>query len=203
MIMKKRGFVLAAAALLFFSPLLSSEARCDESSEESWGLTFRAGYFGLPDFILDELFESHPDVSGSIVGGEIRYHGDGGPKGIFSVGLGLDFGHAEGDGIWQEKAGSPLVSAGGEISLAAITLTAYWNIFPSLALHPYFGLGLGAGYAEGTYQQDGEEIEVDSWIPVPHIPVGLSMELGEKLSLAAEARVIGGFGAGAALQLHF
>src|SRR5512140_297992 len=39
------------------------EARKVED-DTSWGVLLRGGYFGLPNFIADELFNRHPEIAG-------------------------------------------------------------------------------------------------------------------------------------------
>ena len=63
--------------------------------------SLRGGYFGVPNFIADELFYQHPDIAGSSIGAEIRYHGEDGGRGVSSIGLAVDYATAEADGIWQ------------------------------------------------------------------------------------------------------
>ena len=123
-------------------------------SKPTLGFAVRGGAYGVPDWILDILFEEHPSVDGTMVGVEIRHFGKGGPSGIFSIALTLDAGSTDGFGIWREGTGDPRVIGGGAVDLVAGTVTAYWDIKPSSTLHPYFGLGLGLGYAEGTYDRD-------------------------------------------------
>jgi len=196
----------AAVVVSLLSPLpLRAAGDVPESASQAprWGIAARYGYYGVPDWLLDLLFEEHPSVDGTIVGGELRYYGDGGPSGVFSIGLTVDAGSSEGFGIWQEKSSDRPVAGGGEVDILAATVTAYWDLWPSGALHPYFGLGLGAAYAEGRYEQDGEKITVEEFVPALHIPAGLVLNLGEHLGLALEARVIDGFSWGGSLQLRF
>jgi opacity protein-like surface antigen len=199
---------LVIMSLLLFStttlvPALATASEEAASSTPHWGLTLRGGVYGVPDWLLDLLFEEHPSVDGTMGGFELRYFGSGGPPGAFSVALTVDVGRTEGEGLWQEDAGDVPVVGGGEVNLAAATLTAYLDMMPSSRLHPYIGLGLGAGYAEGTYIRDGEEITVDEYVPVIHIPVGLILALGEHLALGIEGRVIDGISYGGFLQLRF
>lgn len=170
--------------------------------EPVWGVLVRGGYFGLPDFIADELFVEHPGVEGSNYGAEVRYHGNGGGRGIASIGLAIDTATARADGIWRQDESKSPKAASGEISLLAFTLTGYWSLFPSWYLHPYVGLGIGLAYVKGRYT-DEEPIEVNEWLPVVHIPVGLAVELGKHLQLSVEGRFIDGIAYGGALQVRF
>jgi hypothetical protein len=169
----------------------------------SWGFIARGGYFGLPDVIADQLFSQHPEVDGTIYGGEIRLHGAGGGRGLFSVGFGLDYGETSAYGIWQTDSSSAPQAGSGDITMLALTVTCYWNILPAAPVHPYVGLGLGVGYFEGTIQEEADVVEVSTLLPVLHVPFGLALELGEHLQLALEARIVNGIAAGGLLQLRF
>lgn len=202
------GMARKAAALLIVTLLASAlflpvPAGAEEPSPPRWGLGFRAGYYGVPDWILDRLFEEHPSVDGSIVGVEFRHYGSGGPRGIFSVGLTLDVGQADGVGVWKENGDSIPVTGGGDVNIAAGTVTLYWDLWPGKSLHPYFGAGAGVGYADGSYVEEGEEINVKEFVPVIHIPVGLVLNLGETFSVGLEGRIIDGISWGGIVQLRF
>jgi len=171
--------------------------------DTSWGVLVRGGYFGVPNFIADELFLQHPDIAGSIYGAEIRYHGEGGGRGTSSIGLAIDSATASADGIWQEDESTSPKTASGEVSMLAITLTGYWSIFPSWYVHPYVGLGIGVAHAKGFYKDETERVDVDVWAPVVHIPIGLAVELGKRFQLAVEGRFIDGIAIGGALQVRF
>jgi hypothetical protein len=169
----------------------------------TWGLVARGGYYGVPDAVAGEIFHRHPEISGWIAGAELRYYGDGGGRGISSIGLAVDHGYAEADGLWQAEKTDRPVEASGSATMTAITLTGYWNLFPSWFVHPYIGLGIGAAYFEGEYEDEGGPIRESGWLPAVHIPIGLAFEFGEHVQLSAEARFIDGFAAGGALQLRF
>jgi hypothetical protein len=172
-------------------------------SAPAWGLLARGGYFGLPNFIADELFLVHPDVKGSSYGFEIRYNGEGGRRNGTSVGIAVDIAKVKADGEWQQSEMDKLTTAGGDISMLAITVTKYWYIFPSWYVHPYIGFGIGAAHAKGFYKDESERVDADVWIPVIHIPVGLACEFGERIQVSAEGRFIDGIAIGASLQLRF
>ena len=195
------SLLLALTAALRPAPASGSEDAPLSSSR--WGIMLRGGAYGVPDWLLDQLFKEHPSVDGTMGGVELRYFGSSGHRGAFSVALTVDVGKTEGEGLWQENAGDVPVVGGGKVDLAAGTLTAYLDIKPQSRLHPYIGLGLGVGYAEGTYIRDGEEITVDEYVPVIHIPVGLVLALGEHAALGIEGRVIDGISYGGFLQLRF
>jgi hypothetical protein len=174
-----------------------------DGDDTSWGVLARGGYFGLPNYVADKLFTEHPEVTGSSVGGEIRYHGAGGGRGIASLGIGVESAAAKAAGDWQKSETDQLKHVTGEIKMLSVTMTGYWSIFPSWYLHPYVGLGIGVAHAVGSYKDQEEKIEVDYWIPVVHVPIGVAIELGQYLQLAAEARFIDGIALGGALQVRF
>jgi opacity protein-like surface antigen len=171
--------------------------------DTSWGLLLRGGYFGLPDVIADQYFNQHPKIEGTIYGGELRYHGEGGGRGGASIGFAVDSGSAKADGIWQPRETDPPKATSGEISMLAITVTGYWSLFPSWYVHPYFGIGIGAAHLKGSYQKDDDLTDVDIWFVALHVPVGMAIELGPRFQLSAEARFIDGISAGGALQVRF
>jgi opacity protein-like surface antigen len=173
------------------------------ADDTSVGLIARAGYFGLPDPIADQLFSQHPEVDGTIYGGEIRLHGGGGGRGVFSVGFAVDYGETSAYGIWQTEESSAPQAGSGDISMLAFTVTGYWSIVPGGVIHPYLGLGLGIGYFKGTIQEEADIVEVETLLPVLHIPMGLALELGPHVQLSLEARIINGIAAGGALQIRF
>jgi hypothetical protein len=170
----------------------------------AWGVLARGGWFGVPNTITGAIFEQHPDITGWTAGAELRYYGKEGPRGVTSYGLAYDHGYASADGIWQAGESDTPVQGNGHAAIDAVTLTAYWNILPSWALHPYLGLGLGAAHVDGEYADaEGTKVTAKGWIPALHVPVGLALELGERARLMAEARFIDGFAAGGALELRF
>ena len=191
------GAPLAAPAP---APVPAAPGKVDDTT---WGVLVRGGYFGVPNFIADELFLQHPDVAGMSFGLEIRYHGEGGGRGVSSIGLAVDYATAKADGIWQADESDTPTKAAGEVDMLAFTLTGYWSLFPSWYVHPYVGLGIGVAHATGYYKDEEERNDVDYWVPVLHVPVGLAVELGKSLQLAIEARFIDGIAIGGALQVRF
>lgn len=178
-------------------------AAAGASDDTSWGLLVRGGSFGLPDAVANELFRQHPKLAGHSYGAELRYHGDGGGRGVASIGFAIETATVSGDGIWQPEKEDRPAAFGGEVTMTGFTVTGYWSLFPSWYAHPYVGLGLGVAYLEGEYR-DGEAVTtLDTLIPTVHIPLGLAFELGPGLQLALEARVLNGVAAGGALQVRF
>lgn len=200
-------FLRAAVLLILLTapaiPAAADDGGGEASASPSFGIIARGGYYGVPDWILDLLFEQHPDVDGTMFGGELRYYGDGGPSGTFSIGIGADVGRADGFGIWQEDAGDTPINGGGEVDIIVGHITLYFDFFPSSPIHPYIGIGGGVGWAEGRYVRDGEEVNVKEFVPAIHLPLGILFNLGEHLGISAEARVIDGISLGGSLQLRF
>lgn len=196
------GAAVAPARAVAAEPAPEPRATSLESPP-SWGLLLRGGYFGLPDTLANKLFRQHPKVTGSSYGGELRYHGEGGARGIASVGLTVDQCVMQADGLWQQDEFDKPWSASGDITMTAITLTGYWSILPSWWVHPYFGLGVGAAYLKGSYRKDNDLKTAEYWVPAVHIPFGLAIELGDHVQLVAEARVMNGIAAGGAIQVRF
>lgn len=174
-----------------------------KGDDTSWGLLLRGGYFGLPNAIADELFFQHPDVAGLSVGGEIRYHGEDGGRGVESVGLAVDYATLKANGIWQQSESDSPENVVGELTMLAITLTGYWSLFPSWYVHPYIGLGIGVAHVKGHYQDAMERVDADILVPVLHVPIGLAVELGKRLQLTVEGRFIDGIAIGGALQVRY
>lgn len=185
------------------APAPAPAAETGAPDDTSWGLLIRGGYFGLPEIVADEVFNKHPKVNGSSYGAEIRYHGEGGGRGVESIGLAIETAKADADGEWQLDEGDRITNAGGEFSMLAITLTGYWSLFPTWYVHPYAGIGIGIAHLEGEYEDETERVTADIWIPVLHVPIGLAVELGKHLQLAIEGRFIDGIAVGGALQVRF
>lgn len=195
--------VIACLVLSFCSVVTSGAQAATRADDTSWGVLARGGYFGLPNSVADSFFHQHPDLDGSSYGGEIRYHGDEGGRGTSSIGLTIDSCQVKGKGIWQAEEDDVASTVDGKISLLSVTVTGYWSMFPSWYVHPYIGLGIGAGYLKGNYSENGVPVEVTGVIPVVHLPIGLAIELGERFQLSAEARFIDGLAYGGALQVRF
>ena len=197
--------LVAAPAAAAAEPAAPEAAPAPPAGDDGtrWGLVARGGLFGVPNLVADEFFAQHPDIEGAFAGAEIRYFGDGGGRGVSSIGLAIDHGEGDADGTWQADDDDRPTVASGSVKMTAVTLTGYWSLFPSWPLHPYVGLGLGVGWFEGEYANEDGPIREEGWLPVVHVPVGLALELGRALQLSAEARFIDGFTGGAALLLRF
>jgi hypothetical protein len=185
------------------APAPATTGESGGQGDTAWGVLVRGGYFSLWDGIADELFVEHPELTGWNVGAEIRYHGEGGGRGIASVGLAIDSVSVSAKGDWQHDETDPLVAGEGEVRMLAISLTGYLNLFPSWYVHPYVGLGLGVALATGHYTDETQRVDADYFVPVVHVPVGLAVELSEGYQLAIEARFNDGLAIGGALQMRF
>ncbi|MEK6692397.1 MAG: hypothetical protein AABY44_03110 [Nitrospirota bacterium] len=181
-------FVFVLGLVLSANPSYGEEATSKEKSQR-WGIGFHAGYFGMPDFVLDRFFAEHPSVSGATMGIDIKYYGDNGQDRSFNWLFSLDYGKFSGDGYWKVEEGDALEYGEIEGSLISLTATAIWNIFPTKMLNPYLGIGLGVGYLDGVGRTRDEEEEVSQFVPVVHIPIGLNLKASEKFHLNVE----GGF----------
>lgn len=206
---------VALAVLGMVLALTAAQAFAEEKSEKeakkppSWGFGARYGTFGIPNQILDKYFVKHPSVSGSVFGGEIRYYGDGGPKGVFSLGLSVDSGNLASEGDWQSEEGDDITHLDADFKVLAATLTMYFDIAPSWVVHPYLGLGLGWSIVEanGTMREQGDfadfVIEHEGRLPAVHLPVGLAIQVWDHLTLRAEARIIDAFSLGGQIMVNF
>lgn len=172
------------------------------ADDTTWGIVLRGAYFGLQDQIADRLFRQHPKISGMTYGAEYRYQGEDGAASWTSVGVAFDYCSVKADGLWQSDATRAPEAGGGDFRLYALTLTGYWNIFPTWYVHPYLGIGIGAAYAEGSYQDGTELVKVSYLVPVVHVPVGLAIEFGPRFQLAVEGRFLDGVALGGSLQLR-
>lgn len=175
-------------------------ARADD---HSWGFGVRYGTFGIPNRLADQWLDEHPGIRGTIRGAEIRYYGAGGPDGIFSVGVGLDYGSTFASGTWKKDPEDTPVVANGEISLAAATLTLYWDLWPTIRVHPFLGIGFGYAKLDGSYEENSSRGAISESIPAVHIPIGLTILVGEHLSVRAEARIINAVSFGGQLMFNF
>lgn len=194
---------LAAPEPVAEADAFPAEAGPAGEERTSWGVVLRGGYFGLPDLIADKLFRQHPEVAGHSYGAELRYYGASGGRGVTSFGFAVDSCTAEGNGIWQPEATDQPEAFGGKITMLAFTATWYASLMPSWYVHPYVGFGLGLAKVQGDYQEENEMVTVDAWLPVLHVPLGLALELNERLQVSLEARFLDGIAAGAALQARF
>lgn len=195
-----RGKVLAA---LFICIIAFSQSLPAAEGEPGWGVGVRYGSFGVPDKIADRFLDEHPSISGSISGIELRYYGSGGPSGSLSIALTVDYGFTSAEGLWKKDTWSKAVYAEGELNMLAATITGYWDIFASMPLHPYAGIGFGYAMVDGSYMEEAGEVNISEGLPALHLPVGLALNLGDRLTIRAEARIINALSLGGCLMINF
>ena len=174
--------------MVFYSNLSwAEEATQIAEAKTGWGIGVHGGYFGVPNFVLDNIFEEHPSVSGTTLGLEARYYGRADK--VFNLSLSLDYGTFSSDGYWKKEAADKRKYGKIDGSLASLTATAIWNMLPSKTVNPYLGIGLGVGQLKGTGKSEGEEENVSATVPVLHIPVGINIRPSDSFHIDIE----GGF----------
>lgn len=170
------------------------------SSKETplWGVGFKISGFGIPKSLLDLFFFEHPEINGSSYSFEIRSYGSKGPKSVFSGLFALEYNKMSGNGPWRLKQFHRKIYWSNEISQISLTATIFLNIFPSFPVHPYIGAGIGIEkisiWSEGVYKDElGTEIKENynkSYpLPVGHIPIGIIVNIFDRV----EVRLEGGF----------
>jgi opacity protein-like surface antigen len=186
---KARLLSLGILVLTVFSlnPSWADEIPQKAEEKKGWGIGVKGGYFGVPDFVLDRIFEEHPSVSGSTFGIEARYYGR--TDKVFNLSLSLDYGTFSSDGYWRKEAADERKYGKIEGSLVSLTATAIWNILPTKTVNPYLGIGLGVGQLKGTGKSEDEEESVSATVPVLHIPLGINIRPSDRFHIDLE----GGF----------
>jgi hypothetical protein len=162
-----------------------------------WAVGFRAGGFGVPDFILDKFAFEHPTLGGYSFSFEVRSYGAKGHRSSIGALFSLEYNKMDGKGFWRENEDSRQLDVEGELSQVNLTATVLIGIFPNWVVHPYIGFGLGVGraslWSEGVYTDDDpgtaiKETYVKSLIiPVVHIPIGLMINISNKVEIRIEA----------------
>lgn len=199
----KKGVFILVLILVLSAGLSYGEELAPKEKPQRWGIGIHGGYFGVPDFILDEVFIEHPSVKGSTFGIEARYYGDKGPDRVFNWLFSLDYGKFSGDGYWRVEEGEDLEYGKIDASLISLTATALWNILPTKPVNPYIGIGLGIGYLKGKGKSEDEEKSVSATIPVLHIPVGLNIKASDKFHIIIEGGFRDGFYGGGGARILF
>jgi opacity protein-like surface antigen len=174
--------------------------------QPTWGIGARYGSMGATNWVLDAWLEKHPSVDGSATGVELRYYGKEGSKAFSSLAIPADWVNLDGNGEWQEKADSELLTGGADLSMQAYTITAYYDLFPSLPIHPYFGIGVGYAKLSGDVTITSSD-EIKTWKPkelvAVHIPVGLVLNVGKFVSVRGEVRFLDSLSYGGMVMLNF
>ncbi len=183
-------------------------------AESKFGISIKGGWFGIPQQFINAIgvdiitidsipyaVVRRPSIEGEVYGIELRYYGKKGPRGGYSTSLSYEKNSLKGEGMWEREIGHG--SFGGTLSsnFYTLTFTAYFDIFASFPVHPYFGLGIGASYLSYTVeliQKEGEE-EIRKMgkdnliIPVFHLPFGIKVNIGEFGDLKLETGFKNGF----------
>ncbi len=176
------------------------------------GVGVRGSAFGIPNQILDIFVYQHPEVRGESYAFELRSYGSKGPQSVFSGIYSLEYSKMRGEGPWSDEIGHRTLTGKGEVTQLNLTATIIMSIFPGSPVHPYIGGGLGVGkidiWYEGTYTDElGTEVtdryEEGRIIPVVHVPVGIIINIKNRLEIRIEGGFKNGFYAGAGVVLNF
>ena len=191
--MKKYAILLSVLMLVIFV-----NAQEIEQKEPTTAVGFRFGSFGIPDVLLDLFIVEHPTIKGTSYAFEIRSFGDKGLKSPFSGLYSFEYNRMKGDGYWRMEQHNRRISGAGEITQLSVTATVILSMFPKLPIHPYIGAGIGIEkitvWTEGAYQDElgtdiKETMNEKYVLPVGHIPIGVSINIMNKV----EIRIEGGF----------
>lgn len=210
-----RSFVIALTMVCCLAPGLA--AQNDIASVDfvraSGGVGFKGGTFGVPNFLLDQFLYEYPEIRGQSIAFEIRSYGDRGTHSTITRVYGFEYSSLSGEGPWREKEHHHPKMGMGEATQFSFTVTWLINMFPSWTVHPYIGGGIGIGrvtfWAEGSYTDPGSGYEIKEtynenlFVPVLHIPVGISATLGDRAELRVEGGFKNGFYFGGALAYLF
>ncbi len=174
-----------------------------DSNEGSLSIGGRVGYYGFPNFVLDEVMETHPDLSGSISGAFVGY--SPGPNLTFS--LAVDKVAVDAEGNWQVEPEDSIEYGKVEMEFLSFALTIIGRIAPQNKVVPCVGIGIGMASIDGEaeYTEAGITLKksVSESIPVLHILAGIDFHITESLILGAEARFVDGFVYGGVLKYSF
>jgi hypothetical protein len=176
------------------------------------GVGLRFNSFGIPNSLMDLLIYEYPEISGTSFAFEIRSFGSKGPKSIFSGLYSIEYSKMGGEGPWRVEQYNRKIEGSGEVTQVNFTATVLMNIFPSFPVHPYIGAGIGLGrisiWSEGTYTDElGTEIKdtfnESYFVPVGHIPVGLMVNILDKVEIRLEGGFKNGFYFGGGAVYYF
>jgi hypothetical protein len=176
-----------------------------------FGVGARVSAFGIPNALLDLALYEHPRLSGKAMSFEIHSYGDRGPRSVFSGVYCLEYSRITGEGNWRVENFDNRVLGAGEVKQVNFTATILMHVFPSSPIHPYFGAGIGFGHmsiwAEGKYQDELGTTIRDTYqrkffVPVGHIPIGIFVNVVDKVMLRAEAGFKNGFYLGGSLAIN-
>lgn len=196
----RKKYILLITLLILVSLLFGfqEDLISEEKKEPTTAISFKAGSFGVPDVLLDVFIVEHPPVTGINYAFEIRTFGTRGLKSPFTGLYSFEYNRMTGDGFWRVEQQNRRLKGSGEITQLSLTATVILNLFPKLPIHPYFGAGIGVTkvnvWSEGSYNDElGTEItetfDKTYILPVAHLPIGISVNIMNKI----EIRVEGGF----------
>ncbi len=178
-----------------------------------WGIGLRLSSFGVPNSLVDAFAYEHPTFAGHSLSFELRSYGKKGPRSSVGALFSLEYSRLGGSGPWGENKDSKQLDIEGEVSQVNLTFTLLVGIFPSWAVHPYFGIGLGVGkayvWSEGTYADDDPNTAVKEtylqnlFVPVVHLPVGFMINISNKVEIRLEGGFKNGFYVGGAVVYNF
>lgn len=184
--------------ILFFSSSLSAVDNIPR-----WAVGMKFGGFGLPNFLLDKFAYEHPTLMGHAVSFEVRSYGVKGHRSSIGALFSLEYNKMDGKGFWREEEGNRQLDVEGELSQVNLTATVLIGIFPSFVVHPYVGFGLGVGrayiWSEGFYTDEDPDLAVketyvkDLIVPVVHIPLGIMINISNRVEVRIEVGFKNGF----------
>jgi len=161
-----------------------------------WGVGLRLSGFGVPNFLLDKFAFEHPTLSGFDASFEVRSFGVKGPRSSIGALFSLEYSNMSGKGFWRENEDSRQLEVEGGLSQVNLTATVLIGILPSYVVHPYIGFGLGVGrayiWSEGYYtDEDPLLVEKETYVkslivPVVHIPIGIMINIKNKVEVRIE-----------------
>jgi len=176
--------------------LLSGSSLLAVDDIPRWGVGMKFGGFGVPNFLLDEFAYEHPTLSGFAASFEVRSYGVKGPRSSIGALFSLEYSNMSGKGFWREDENNRQLDVEGGLSQVNLTATVLIGILPSYVVHPYIGFGLGVGrayvWSEGYYTDEDpllaeKETYVKSLIvPVVHIPIGIMINIRNKVEVRIE-----------------
>jgi hypothetical protein len=161
-----------------------------------WGVGLRISGFGVPNFLLDKFAYEHPTLSGYAASFEVRSYGVKGPRSAIGALFSLEYSNMSGKGFWRENEDNRQLDVEGGLSQVNLTATVLIGIFPGFVVHPYIGFGLGVGrayiWSEGFHTDEDPDLAVKETyvksliVPVVHIPIGIMINISNKVEVRIE-----------------
>ncbi len=202
---------MKAKTLLLAAALLAAALPAAAAGISRTGVGVRFSAFGVPNALLDLALDEHPRLAGNAFSFEIHSYGKKGPKSALSGMYCLEYNRISGEGYFRVEEEDKRFSGSGEVTQVNFTATLLVNFFPAAPVHPYIGVGIGVGrmsvWAEGSYTEHGITIrdtyEKKAFVPVGHIPVGITGNINDRCLIRAEAGFKNGFYFGGSLVINF